>query len=451
MTTAGPPVQRHVRARPASVHPERRPHWTHALAKLVLRLGFCAAATSLLHGAALAQSPPAQDSLRIRPTLLDFEGGPKDALRRIGLDFTVSVTQFHQGLLRGDGRQGGQFGGKTDLFVSFDSSKAGLWTGFSINFHQEWAYGRDANTLGDGTLIPVNTAMGFPVLGGRDYNTSINISQSFGDLFAVSLGKFNLLDLAEKTPIAGGGGYSTFMNTALAAPISGVTPPYIIGGIASLNTKPVSFTLMVYDPRNAQVPEVIERPFREGVTTSLSATLPLQVAGLPGWYSLRGVYSTKEGFNLNDIPALLLPKEARGTLTREGYRYVQFNAQQYLWQDKDNPGVGWGMFLDSALSDGNPNPFRWRVTTGVGGTGPIAGRPLDRWGIGVFNYALSSKLIDGLAAIGLRRQPERGIEAFYNLAVTPWLRVTADLQWIRPFDSDKRDVVLGALRTQLKF
>ena len=88
-----------------------------------------------------------------------------------------------------------------------------------------------------------------------------------------------MLDVAAATPLIGGGGETTFWNLGLAVPVSGVTPPYILGGILSAKTSPATFTLMVYDPRNAENLNVIEHPFAQGVTTSLSATIPLPLGG----------------------------------------------------------------------------------------------------------------------------------------------------------------------------
>jgi porin len=265
------------------------------------------------------------------------------------------------------------------------------------------------------------------------------------------VGKFNMLDPASRTPIIGGGGIDTFMNTAFAAPISGVTPPYIAGMIASYRTDPAIFTLMVYDPRNAQDPDVLRQPFAEGVTTSFSVTVPTKIAGRQGFYGARGVYSTKDGLDLASIPQLLLPAESQEIQDKDGYWYGSVSAQQYLWQDPDNPAVGWGLFGQAAISDGNPNPFSWSVFGGIGGTGGIPGRDLDRWGIGFFHYGFSDELKDGLAALNIGLDNESGVEAFYNLALAPWLRVSADLQWIDPATPDKENAVIGALRTQIKF
>ena len=46
---------------------------------------------------------------------------------------------------------------------------------------------------------------------------------------------------------------------------------------------------------------------------------------------------------------------------------------------------------------------------------------------------------------------EQGLELFYNIAVTPWLQDTPDLQAVRPAQRDYGTSVLGSLRVNLKF
>lgn len=87
----------------------------------------------------------------------------------------------------------------------------------------------------------------------EDTNLSLVVTQAFGSQAKVSLGKFSILDAASGTPILGGGGLETFMNTAFAAPIDGVTPPYILGGITTYRTAPAIYTLMIYDPGMSNV------------------------------------------------------------------------------------------------------------------------------------------------------------------------------------------------------
>ena len=81
----------------------------------------------------------------------------------------------------------------------------------------------------------------------------------------------------------------------------------------------------------------------------------------------------------------------------------------------------------------------------------MEGRELDRWGVGYFRYTISQTLLNWLALAQKPRRAEQGIEAFYNLAITPWFRVTADVQWITPWEAAKKNAVVGAVRTQIRF
>jgi porin len=100
---------------------------------------------------------------------------------------------------------------------------------------------------------------------------------------------------------------------------------------------------------------------------------------------------------------------------------LYYNAAQFIAGDADD---GWGAFLRLGLSDGDPNPVRWTVAVGAGGTGLLPGRDDDRWGLGLFYLGMSdADLLDGLGV-----DDELGAELFYNLALTPWLGVTLDAQ-----------------------
>ena len=72
-------------------------------------------------------------------------------------------------------------------------------------------------------------------------------------------------------------------------------------------------------------------------------------------------------------------------------------------------------------------------------------------GIGCFYYAMSDDLIDGLGVAGLQLADEQVVEAFYNYFITPWLRLTGDIQWIDTGRDDLDDAVLTAVRLQTRF
>ncbi len=394
------------------------------------------------------------NSLWSRPALLDGTGSPKEALRARGINLDLWLTQFYQGLTRGDGEKDWQYGGKGDIIANVDLHKLfGLWSGLSVNVHQEFLYGEDVNSQGDGTLLPVNTALGFPRLGGFEEDTSIVVTQRFGNRAALSFGKFNMLDPASRRPIVGGGGLDTFQHLGVAAPVSGVTPPYLVGASLSLFAKPISFSLFVYDPRNAQDFDVVADPFSEATTWSLTGTLPTRIGGLDGSHSVHGVYSSEEGVDLNDIPQLALPPELRDDVgTKQGYWYLSYSFHQYFWQSSVDPTKGWGVFGKAAISDGNPNPFLGHWYIGLGGNSFLPNRIEDRWGVVYFNYRLSDDLRAAARNdLGFEFEDEQGVEAYYNLAVTPWLRVTGNVEVINPFPGNRDTAVFTGVRSQVRF
>ena len=52
---------------------------------------------------------------------------------------------------------------------------------------------------------------------------------------------------------------------------------------------------------------------------------------------------------------------------------------------------------------------------------------------------------------GIDMKKEYGTELFYNVEVTPWLHITADVQYVNPAEEQRgSDVVLG-IRSNIRF
>jgi porin len=155
----------------------------------------------------------AQDGFWQQRAILDVPGGPKQSLKDAGIDLSVNYTEFYQGLVGGEGDKDWEFGGKTDVIGTLDGHKLGLWPGLYITAHAEFVNGDNVLFQGDGSVLPVNTALAFPTLGGYDYDLSLVITQAFSESTTLSVGTFNMLDAAAKTPLLGGGGLTTFFNS----------------------------------------------------------------------------------------------------------------------------------------------------------------------------------------------------------------------------------------------
>jgi porin len=112
-----------------------------------------------------------------------------------------------------------------------------------------------------------------------------------------------------------------------------------------------------------------------------------------------------------------------------------YNFDQYLYEPKKGSGQGIGIFGRFGASDGNPNPVHYFYSLGIGGKG-VLGRPLDQFGIGYYYMDISNPKFTG--PLGTREflRDEYGVEAYYNFAITPWMKLTPDLQVIRPAQQD---------------
>jgi len=369
-----------------------------------------------------------------RDTLTGDWGGARTWLKEHGITIKPRLTQFYQGMPSGDDYHHFEYGGKVDLLLNADLGKLGLWEGFSMTVHAEYNFGRSVNGRG-GTLAPVNTALYFPGIEGADRFdlSSVYFGQTFGNSVSLVFGKINIVDLAATKPFMGGAGIDSFWNAVFAAPPSGTVPPYLLGALLSVRTELATFGLWVYDPNDVVNRTGLNHPFADGVTFRGTVDFPVIIAGLSGHQGFVATYSTKDGTDLERDPKdSFIPQWPQGFPGIKNNRYYfAYLFDQYLYQSKQNPQEGVGLFGQFGISDGNPNRLYWMAFAGVGGTGLIPGRSRDNWGVGFYYAAPSTDLKKSLeSTIEIRN--EYGSEIFYNFAVTPWLVLGADLQIIRP-------------------
>ena len=416
-------------------------------------IGNVASAQSTNDGNTPGTAPEAQQvSLQNRQVCSMDPAVLVEELRTRGIDLAVTYTEFGQGLVAGDGNHSWRLGGKMLGKMILDGAKLHLWRGFSINLTGELNDGANVNGMGGSVLIQ-NTALAFPQDVGTGGDLSLNVTQRFGERVSLSIGKFDMINAPSRTPILGGGGLDTFWNIAFAAPPSGVLPPYMTGGNLSISTKPGTITFMLYDPTNAQQKAGLNGWGTQGITGRISARFPAKIRGLQGFHTFTFAASSQTGFDLEDIPQLVLPPESRNILgAKTGYYFGSYAVQQYLRQDKSRPGNGWGLFAQASISDANPNPLAGNVLLGLGGTGFLQKRPFDRAGIGYFHYFFSDALKRGLEnTIDFKLGDEQGMEAFYNFAVVRWFRIAADLQVIEPGDRNFSTEVYAGVSGQVRF
>lgn len=371
--------------------------------------------------------------------------GVRTRLFEAGITFNVESAHYYQGLLSGSGDKDFEYAGRLDALIDLDTSKLGLWQGGLIRTHTEYRYGDLSPNLG-GALLATNAGLILPT--GKHEEvvvTSIHVAQRLGDRVNVLLGRINALDLLAADPFFGGGGRSRFLNLALSAPPSGVTPAVIMGAIVTVRSSPVAWTFMVFDPDDRTNDYWPDQFFGNGVNVSVSANYTGEMFGSASSLTVTGTYSTKDGANLAEL--LLPPDLQTGQRDHSWYLGVQFG--HYLYESSRGGG-GWGIFLKAAMSDGNPNPFQGSLMGGVGGEAPFASRPKDTFGLGYFYVDFSDDLQSSLNPL-VAFHDERGVEAFYNYAVRDWFVVTADLQYVNPALGAADDAFIAGMRATIRF
>jgi porin len=123
-----------------------------------------------------------------------------------------------------------------------------------------------------------------------------------------------------------------------------------------------------------------------------------------------------------------------------------YNFDQFLVTEAGDPSQGWGVFGRFGVSDGDANYVHRFYSAGLGGTGLIPGRDRDRFGAGYYYMELTDNRSGLLTDDG-----EHGVEVFYNLAVTPWFELTADLQVVDGVGRFSDTAVVGGLRARITF
>lgn len=396
----------------------------------------------------------------------DAPGGIKEIARDYGFESQIWSTQIFQAITSGDKGGVSRYGGKMDGFFKFRPEKMGLLQGFQLDVQYEHYFGLDVNRLDD-ALIPVNTAQAYLRAGGYHSALSITGSQRINKELSITIGKFNLMTLVSRTPLIGGGGLNTFMNRAFALPSTGVSytsgtggagdrvvlsSPYSLGGMVEYAKDNVIADIFLTDPRSAQDPRVIQRPFEEGVAIGGGLGFKTTVASLNGTQMFRVAYSNATGINLanlSDFNGRLNSINSSGT--KKGYWFSSYFFTQNLFQNHQDPEKAWGIFGLCTLSDGNPTPIKWSMLFGFAGNNLLESREDDRWGIGVYHFGVSQQLLTSLQQLNDPRKSEGGLEVFYNLSLNKWSYLSADFQVIDPWNPTKPFESLMSLRMQTRF
>lgn len=412
--------------------------------------------------AAAAPTPTPETEFWTREKLTGDWGGDRLRLKDEGLEIELSLTQFYQGVADGGIRRGSVYNGvfKTNFKMDLGKMKAG-WQWWSAQVQSEVRFGGPL-LGGTGTVNPVNTAAIIPGANGSVVSvTAVNLTRLIpvdlakGNLYVVSFGRFNLLDLIDEQ-FFGGSGLEKFFNIAQNGPLTvlrqvplitnGATFAYVKGGEPR-------FTLAVLDPNDHSTDPGLDDLFADGVTFAPTILFPAKYFGKTAKHSFGGAITTKAYTPFDAIRQIVIPGPSLNPIQpQKGSWSINYTFRQFIVER--GPKNGWGFFGQVSFADKDTSPITTFVNTGLGGNGLFKSRPTDEFGLAYAYTDLSSVLKDNLDLRpfrGRRLRAEHQVEMFYNFHITPWLRLTGDLQIIRPTRPIADTAIVPGARLELIF
>jgi porin len=377
-----------------------------------------------------------------------------------GITFGGRITQFAFGLAGGIDQPVPPPLGRGDVFkytgrseydAVFDLEKfGGLPHGRLLVRAEQW-YGEYGNvSLRAGTFTPAV----FPALlpprpndPGVPYITNFLFTQPLSPNWVVFGGKKDVLGSFDQDIFAGGDGTDQFVNQALIANpmfLLGLPYSFFTAGIASPRDWG-GMAMFVMDPKNRTADFMqFGDLFQQGIIIGAEIKAKTMFFDLPGQQHVGGVWKHQEQ---RDLRFLFTPPEpyappAAGAPTLWDSWVMYYGFDQYFVQFTESPDRGWGLFGRASIGDGNPNPIKYFLSTGIGGFSPLGQQRGDTFGLGWFLAGASDQFGPVPTALFGPRNG-MGLEWYYNIQATRWLNITPDVQWIRPG--------LGAISTDNAF
>jgi porin len=423
------------------------------------------AASLLASGApelfAQAPLPDYKGSPGDRPFLSGDWNGSRSDLAAKGLTFEVDWTQTAQGVAAGGRSTDWDYGGSLNYIMDLDLSRLGLWKGAFVRVRGESRYGETVND-DSGAFLPVNTNGFFPLTSPTDDGlpfaiTELAFAQFLSEKFAVFLGKLQTLD-GDPNEFASGRGRTQFMNanfifngtTANASPYSALG-----GGFVWIPNDWITINNALIGLVDASTTTGFNT-INQGLAWTPEADFQYRLGGLPGGANIGGIYAFAGDFTKLGGRLTLLPTgvalESKSTSWA-----VYGSAWQYLYTSDTVPGKidlanmradlrGFGLFARLGFADPTTNPIEWSASIGLGGRALLPRRENDTWGVGYYYSRLRN-----LRQVLNVDNASAGVEAYYNVALTPAAGLTFDFQWVDGATNGTNPATLLGARLDIRF
>jgi porin len=399
-------------------------------------------------------------------------GGLRTKLGDHGIKAQFKFSQFGQGVASGGLRKNGTYGGKADYIVDVDLTKlVGLWPGLFFNVHAATQYGESSLIDAGPSLLP-NTAMLLPLPNCRCTEiTNIVIMQGLwegtiplqGDKGAavVAAGKLDIVDLLTTNFPNFGHGLDGFLNFNSLYNVWNYLrfwfPAQYGASIALFNEDQgmPQATFLVYGQDNVSASWNISDSFSDGVGMMGFLRVFWDLGGKPGYAAVMASGSTKEYSVLDGIVweppnfPTLPPRPSLNVKMGNPWVVSPFLYQEFWHGEEGAKGERKAyVWLSASVSDKNPSFSRWSILTTVEALGLFDSRPLDRMGFAAWYTEFNEAYKD---SFGIDEGNSYGFEMYYNLAISPWLHFTADLQLAQGINKGADFAVIPGARLVMNF
>jgi porin len=378
-------------------------------------------------------------------------GGARQELMDHGLRFDLSLTQILQRNLAGGRDYRCAYTGGADFGLKLDTGKAGLWPGGLLSVKGEAHYGKSSN-LDTGVLMPVNTDALYPNPGEDLWALSeLSYTQFLATWIGVTVGKFS----PRNANVFSHDETEQFMNGALCYnPVVSTTVPlsFLGAGVIVLPANGFMLSTFVFDTEGVADDSGFPTVWQRGTSLMQQGELTVKPFGLTGHQRVGWSWSDKERIQLSQTPRQIIHAIRRGNtegLSRQGSDCAFFyDFDQYVYLVPGSKDRGVGLFGRFGCTDGEVNPVEQFYSLGVSGKGLVPGRERDTFGVGYYYVSTTDDLPRRLQR---RVDDTQGVEVYYNVAVTPWLHVTPDLQVLDPAFEGVDTTWVAGLRVKVIF
>ena len=362
-------------------------------------------------------------------------GGVRTDLARNGFFLDVYTTSVYQNVTSGGIETGDAFWNSTQISLNIDTGRAGLWPGGLIHLNVQARNGEGLDdTFTVGSYVPqvLGLLLPAPTFSNDIYPSDYYLVQAFGKHVAVLAGVINGLTMEDQTMFGDSYRYAfTNFNFNKNPFFANFYQPAALS-VLGVWSPSKSFTLEggVLDPDTT--PDFANPVFKH-VNLYWQATVSYSIAGLPGNAAVLGTWTNKPKLDLASPP----------NFKKESW-FEAANFSQYLYLIEDSTSIpqklksgqplrGIGVFGRLGYAPDNTNPVARHASLALYGYGLLDARKYDSFGVGYYWNGTSSDLRDTLERVTLNKfhlEDEKGLEVFYDFAVTPAIRLIASYQYI---------------------